>query len=219
MPDLPSRDDWERKLARLLGRFFGQRLNDLIEQLGDPPNLNNVSQAWYDSLDEVEVPLVDVLEAIYLDSAKMLLDTQRIGTDWGLVNARAVEWARQYGFGLVKDINTTTRRDLQSIIPGFFEESGRTIGDLKAALSGTFGPVRAEMIAITETTRAASEGQVWLEDELRKDGIATYRVWQTNKDEQVCPICSPRDGKRITDGNLPPAHPRCRCWWNLEVEK
>jgi len=219
MPDLPGRNDWERKLARLLGRYFQGRLADLIEQLGDPPNLNNVSQEWYDSLDEVQVPLVDVLEAIYLDSAKMLLDTQRIGTDWGLVNARAVEWARQYGFGLVKDINTTTRSNLQSIIPGFFEESGRTIGDLKQSLSGTFGPVRAEMIAITETTRAASEGQLWLEDELRKDGIATYRVWQTNRDETVCPICAPRHGKRIEDGQLPPAHPRCRCWWNLEVEK
>lgn len=219
MPDLPNRDDWERKLARLMGRFFQGRLSALIEALGDPPNLNNVSQAWWDSLEDIEIELVDVLEAIYLDSAKMLLDTQRIGTNWALVNANAVRWAKQYGYDLVKGINATTRNNLQEIIPGFFEESGRTIGDLRRTLSGTFGPVRAEMIAITETTRAASQGQLWLEDELRREGIATYRVWQTNRDEMVCPICAPLHNKRIEDGRLPPAHPRCRCWWNLEVEK
>lgn len=39
-------------------------------------------------------------------------------------------------------------------------------------------------------------------------------TWHTAADEAVCPICEPLDGVTIdlkTD-ELPPLHPRCRCW-------
>jgi len=217
MPDLPSRDDWERKLARLLGRFFGERLNDLIGQLGDPPNLNNVSREWYDSLDEVQVPLQDVLQTVYLESAEGQLNSQPIGVDWGLVNERAVQWAKEYSFELVKDINETTRRTLQKVIPTAFEGEV-TLGDLQNSLSGTFGPVRATLIAQTEITRAASQGTAGFKQELRKEGVQVDEIHHTNNDDRVCVICGPRDGQVIeNDSQRPPLHPGCRCWSTLEA--
>lgn len=37
--------------------------------------------------------------------------------------------------------------------------------------------------------------------------------WLTARDERVCPICAPRDGKRYTldTQERPPIHPQCRC--------
>jgi len=79
-----------------------------------------------------------------------------------------------------------------------------------------FGAERAEIIAITETTRAAVEGERGVIAELEQHGIRMYPVWMTRNDELVCPICAPRNGKPIqpgneTNGEYPPAHPRCRC--------
>jgi hypothetical protein len=79
------------------------------------------------------------------------------------------------------------------------------------------------MIAITEVTRAAAEGERATVREIAKEGIKMVEVWQTKNDEIVCTICGPRHGKKVGDGwsrnDGPPAHPRCRCWINHEFEK
>jgi len=80
-------------------------------------------------------------------------------------------------------------------------------------------PIRAEMIAVTEVTRAASEGEQAVARELARQGIIMTPFWNTNRDELVCPICEPRNNQEITDGMFPPAHPRCRCWVNYELPK
>jgi SPP1 gp7 family putative phage head morphogenesis protein len=90
------------------------------------------------------------------------------------------------------------------------------MGDLRGRLGRIYSPVRAEMIAVTEVTRAAAEGERATVREIEKEGIRMVEVWQTNNDSLVCPICGPRHGKKVGDGwsknDGPPAHPRCRCW-------
>jgi hypothetical protein len=83
----------------------------------------------------------------------------------------------------------------------------------------TFGPVRAEMISVTEITRAASQGEQQVAKELADAGINMIPIWQTNEDEIVCEICMPRNEQEITDNFYPPAHPRCRCWVNYKLPK
>lgn len=150
-----------------------------------------------------------------------------IGADWALVNEAASAWASQYSYDLVQGITAHTREALQHAVSGFFEEA-LSRDELVGRISGLFGPVRAEMIAVTEVTRAASEGQQGLVTEVAGQGIEMVAAWSTRNDELVCPICGPLHG-RDADGyeagrvpywihpvsgeryGKPPAHPRCRC--------
>ncbi len=125
-------------------------------------------------------------------------------------------------------------------------------------LADIFNKTRAEIIAITEITAANSVAEIelidWINEWLTRgsglpdgplsqppadDGtiepqppgsqIAAY--WQTEKDEKVCPICSPLHNQLEQPGVIgnwtelfplgPPAHPRCRCFivWILDAEK
>jgi hypothetical protein len=117
---------------------------------------------------------------------------------------------------MLQDLFNTRYEHLNEIIPRFYEEQWN-LGQLRSDLERYYSPVRAEMIAVTETTRAAVEGERALVDALQKEsGIAMVPIWQTSNDERVCPICGPKHGKPITDGQYPPAHPRCRCWVTYE---
>lgn len=221
MADVPNREEMERELARVLGKLLRAQMGRLLELMGDPPRVENVPQSFWD---ETGVDFSDTLrpflERLYLAQAGRMMEQTTIGVDWSLVNRRAATWARQYTFDLVSGINDTSRATLQKVVTEYFED-GLTIGQLEELILPSFGPVRAEMISITEVTRASVQGEVALVDELRAQGIEMTEVWQTNADELVCEICEPNNGKRKGDGwnEEPPAHPRCRCWINLELPK
>jgi hypothetical protein len=187
--------------------------------MGDPPNLNNVPQSFWDDigleLGQVVLPFED---RVYLEAAQRLMSESPVGVDWSLVNEAASNWSRNYGSQLIKDISATSQRATQEAVANYYEQ-GWTIGDLRKKLGSIYGPVRAEMIAVTEVTRAAAEGERGMVAELRNQGIEMVPVWQTNNDELVCPICGPKHNKPIEDNEYPPAHPRCRCWVNHELPK
>lgn len=233
--DIPNRDELEAQLARSLGKLQKAQLTRLLEYLGDPPRVENVpAEFWEEIGKELMEVLRPFLAEIYLSQAEGLLHASpAIGVDWALVNEAASDWARRYTYDLVRGITEHTRGALQRAVGSFFDE-GLTRGELEAQLSGLFGPVRAEMIAVTEVTRAAAEGQQGLVTEVGGQGIAMISAWSTRNDELVCPICGPLHG-RDADGydagrtpywvhpvsgqryGNPPAHPRCRCGaaWRL----
>lgn len=220
--DLARRDEYEQDLARALGRTLRQQFNKFMAALGDSPSLDKLTPALYEDLRaELQATIRPRLEKIYIEHAEALtnefpqqLKARGIGIDWGLVNERAAEWASQYSFDLVTGVTSTTRKTLQRQIADFFRDS-RKLSDLRATLTKLFGPVRAEMIAQTEVTRAASAAEMMYEHELNKLGLNTTQVWVTNNDEivQRCPICWPRHNTQRGEGwdEPPPGHPRCRC--------
>ena len=219
MADIPNRDELERQLGRKLGKLNRIQLGRLIEYLGDPPKIENVPSTFWDEAGrELAQVLSPFLEDVYVQSSLELMNSQPIGVDWAVVNQNAVNWARDYTFPLVQGINDHSRTALQSTVGAYYER-GQTTGELVNRLSGIFGPTRAEMIAVTEITRAASEGERAMVRELNKQGVQMVPIWQTNNDSLVCPICGPRHGQEITDGIYPPSHPRCRCWVNHEYPK
>ena len=221
MADIPNRDELERKIARQLGKLQRGWLGRLLELLGDPPTLVGIPETFWDEIgQELERVLAPFLESIFLDQALELMSGQPVGVDWALINRAAIEWARTYTFELVRGVTAVTQQALQRAVAAYFER-GQTIGDLERALSSLFSPVRAEMIAITEITRAASQGELALADELNKMGITMITTWSTNRDELVCPLCAPLNGKARGDGwnDPPPRHPRCRCWLNHKLPK
>lgn len=228
MPDIPNRPELEAELAKRFSRLSIAQRKELLTLLGDPPNYANVPLAFWDKMtNELRGALVPFLAELFMESAERLVDTLPIGVDWNLINTRASSWAARYGGELIKGITETTRRAVNEAIAAFFETGGMTRADLEARLMRIFGPKRAEMIAITEVTRAAAEGEIQIGSELAKAGILMQAVWNTRNDELVCPICGPLNQQKATEysgdrkpywgGLTPPAHPRCRCFIGWEL--
>lgn len=217
MAQVPDRDALEGKLARLLGRLSRAQMGRLLEELGDPPAVENVSPLFWDETGkELANAIRPFLEDVYLESARRLMNSQSVGVEWGGVNETAADWASSHSYDLIRKLEDTSRKRVQGAISRYYRDE-QTIGELERSLTPTFGPVRAEMIAVTEVTRASVEGERGMVQELAKEGIEMRPFWETNNDELVCPICEPRNGKEITDGFYPPAHPRCRCTVGHEI--
>jgi len=216
MAELSNRMDWEGIVGKEAAKLLRAQMGQLLELLGDPPNLNNLPPSFWDDWGrEAQAAMSRHFRDIYVASAEQILNAQPIGVDWGLVNQQAITWAEGYSFELVSGINETSRRAVAEAVSAFFEE-GQTLADLRASLSQTFGPVRASMIGTTEVTRSAVQGERAFVEELRREGVMFERRWITSQDERVCPICSPLHEQldtewagRFPDG--PPAHVRCRC--------
>ena len=139
-----------------------------------------------------------------------------LGVDWDLVNHDVSRWAREYTYSLVSRITDSSQRYLQRSVSNWIE-TGAPLKDLVEGLTPMFGPVRADMIASTETTRAYQEGNV---NAWGKTGFINQFRYQTAEDERVCPICGPLDGKLfyLSDkAHSPPLHPRCRCFSHPEI--
>ena len=135
-----------------------------------------------------------------------------VAFDREMVNQMANEYAETYTYELVKGINQTSREFLQDAIPKWMQ-SGEHLDVLvdQIAQSGMFGEVRAQMIAMTETTRVYHQGKVasWKSSEM----VERFR-FMTAEDELVCPICSANNGQTfgLDDmENAPPLHVNCRC--------
>lgn len=118
------------------------------------------------------------------------LDGLSMAVNWGLANHAAKEWARNYTFSLVHDINITTKRVASEFLSEWVQ-SGNPYQSLVDDLTHLFGEDRATLIASTEATRAYGEGS-----------FTTY--------EQAGFEKRPSEDKR------PPGHPRCRCWVGVE---
>jgi len=236
MPDYANRAEREARLARALSRMGKRELDALFQIMGDPPRIENVtSEYWGELFTQWTSVLTPELESIFVESAiNMLADTQLggIGVDWDLVNDGASRWARQYGSQLVRGIDERTRAGVNRAIGDFYEQ-GLNMQQLREKLNRWYGPVRAEMFATTEVTRAASQGELEIVKELQGEGVVMTAFWLTSNGELVCPICRPLNGRAADGGTpdrptwthpdtgavyeAPPAHPRCRCGLRHEL--
>lgn len=132
-----------------------------------------------------------------------------IGLAWDIVNDQAIGWANTQTSLVVSQITKTS-------MSGFLTEfepwvnSGEPLDVLIEKLGQYYDPVRAEMIAVTETTRAFSMSSIntWKQFE-----IVTGFDSLTAEDDLVCPICSEEQARNphALDGDMPPWHVRCRC--------
>ncbi len=175
-----------------------------------------------------EATLLTILqpELTIIATEVALRDMATIGVefDTAMVNLEAIHWARDYSYELVKGLTETTRGVVSYATERWLGTPGMTEGQLEALLVPAFGPVRAEMIAITEVTRAYAEATNLHQGLLKEAGIDMERVWNTSSDERVCPICGPLNGQpeavwRKLFPKGPPAHTRCRCFVTLRLRK
>lgn len=214
----------QKAIAPILARYQAQ-IADAIEAGG-------LTEALLDEMGgELRAALTPELALIIGRRVSDTTSTFGITFDAALVNAEAIAWAQAYSYKLVSGLTDTTRKLLQQAVSTFLGTPGMTRGQLESLIEPAFGAVRAEMIAVTEVTRAYSEATAQQQEWLGSMGIRMRRVWLTLNDELVCPICpicGPFHGRAENErgvwednsGNVydgPPAHPNCRCAAELEL--
>lgn len=215
-----TRDEAEGRLRDRLAALLARYLRITAEAIEEGQPLD------YDAFTLALLTIVELeLTAIATEEALRAAVTVGVQFDPAVINTMAAKWAREYSYNLVRDITETTRAAVAQAIEKFISTPGMTRAELVKLLEPTFGPVRAEMIAVTEVTRAYSEATTEYQRLLSEEyGITMVRVWKTRNDELVCPICGPLNEKDEGDWPAdqksgPPAHPRCRCGMGLKYVK
>jgi hypothetical protein len=212
-PDRAAEEALRRKLAAL----FAEQQTEVAQAITEDDEI------------EWEKIAAAVLAVVVLALAKQATQQTmqyaaglNIPLDIAKVNVAAWEWARGYGFELVKGINATTQQLVGQVIAQYAVTPSMTIADVASALDTTFGATRAQTIAITETTRANAQANRIAQEMLRTAGVRSVLIWKTAQDERVCDICEPLDGKPEGDWDGmdgPPAHVRCRCETEIQVQR
>lgn len=204
----PPFDKDADKIVKIIARILSEEAKDIVN-MSDEEMMRKLALA-----------LEPHLQSQAIDSALANMTTLASYADIESIADIASQWASQYTYSLVRGITERTRNAIRNVLQRAIAE-GWSNKEIEEKLSPYFGSTRARTIAITETTRAYSKGVEIAKAVLEKDGVETVMVWQTARDERVCPICGPRDGKRYGDGwrDMPPAHPNCRCWVTLELAK
>jgi len=201
-------------------RLIKVRLNKQYEQvvklLGNPPDPGNLTEEFWSTEAGMMLSVVrPEIEALALQAGEQVI-AAGVGVAWDLVAEQAAEWAANHAGTMIAGVTETTRKQVGKVVERYFRTPGQTTGDLARSLETWFSTARAEAIAVTEVTTAAAEGTRAAAQVAEAAGYTMDPVWHTNRDEVVCAICGPNDGKRKSEGwtvaDIPPAHPRCRCF-------
>lgn len=150
---------------------------------------------------------------------------------WDLKNPRAVAWFKESGGSLqyIKDIQTTTKDELQTIIGNAIAE-GKSYTKLEKEIRDRFDEysvklpgkdiTRAHLIAVTEVGRSYEEGNAQFAQGLKDEGIIMEKRWMNSGDGRVSDGCLentaadwiPIDDSFPSDDQQPPRFPGCRCY-------
>jgi len=213
-PSRAGEDVLERIILKILSDYWG--LSVAAIRRGGVPPLTALGAALEQAL---EVSLTEMATDYAIEAAVAV----GVDFDVALINVAAAEWAEGYSYELVGGLVDTTRKVVSKATRLFVETPGMTIGELRDLLKPAFGPARAQMIAVTETTRAYSAATNIYQRMLAAQGLDMVRVWNTAADERVCPICGPLEGQpeSVWAGRFPagpPCHTNCRCWTTLTLQ-
>lgn len=241
--DDQKRSELERYHADKIEQAFGKLLRLIVPPGADESNLT--PDLAVERYKQNEALLRDALVAMLLDGAHLGGQTGGTqinaalgvkaeivaanGVDWDLINEAVQRWVLGTtggGFGayntdggyvdsITLALMQTSERQIRQEI-GEWVANALTRKQLIERLTATvFSMQRAEMIAVTEITRAYAEGN---RIAFRESGVVSQIEMQTANDERVCPVCGPLQGKRfdLEKGEptlgFPPFHVRCRCW-------
>jgi hypothetical protein len=220
-PGRREKEQAEERFTLLMRRHFRRQWARVREQLGEQyPDRKSLKAVDIPDDDDLE-DLIRALTEMLRGGVALFGSRAKPAIDYTLTNKEAAQAAREYAYELVRGINDTTRDALRDAVNSFVETPGMTLGDLEDQVSVHFGEGRAERIAITEVTRAYATGQQMAGEALRAEfpDVRVVKVWFTNADDIVCPVCAPLDGKEVgidesfeSGIDNPPAHPNCRCW-------
>ena len=154
--------------------------------------------------------------------ARLFADEMRIEVGVAVnVDALLADWAEEATRRQVEELLYPYTRDyIARAVAAWRRMPGADRAELVAMIEPVVGALRAETVAITAATEAATAGVRAYRDGLRTEHNLEYvMIWETANDERVCPICGALHSKREDEWggrSGPPAHPRCRCGVRLE---
>lgn len=202
----------ERLLFERLTAAFRQLQRDTLQAIEQGELL---TQERWDAL--VTQALMAALRDAALEAAQAQAALIGVLADEGRLSAALTQWAMHHTQYLVDDLMWTTTRELvEQVVAQWRATPNADRAVLIEMLAPVFGQRRAETVAITAATEAATAGARTYRDMLQREyGLEYELVWYTAADERVCPICGALHQKRERDWGSysagPPAHPRCRC--------
>lgn len=175
----------------------------------------NLTEFWKSEKRE----LLAVLFPLLAESASAGISGVPLLFNRELANEQAAVWAAQYTDDLLDTLGTSQQRVVGSVLEDWIKQPGADLGQLAQALQANFSVDRADLIAVTEVTRAYANGNKIAYSEA---GVTHWR-WRTNRDALTCPVCGPLNNQVFAIGAVignfrgvpftePPAHPECRCW-------
>lgn len=179
---------------------------------------------WEEEMRRLAILLLPRLTDLALEGMRSGTEKVGIGFNYAIYSILSEQWAKEYTDELLKQVRTSNEKIVGEVLAKWIATPGRTIGDLRAALSPHFGVRRADVIAVTEATRALASGELMA---FQRAGVEEIR-WGTNRDELVCPYCGAVHGQVRKIGEpfgyftwrkghvpepvfTPPYHPNCRC--------
>lgn len=211
-----DRLDAEKRLAASVEKALQRIFKRLIAKLRTEARQKQITDIpddelfWGVAADDFNkaVPLTDLTAVLGQGVAQA--GRLGLGVDFVLANQGVLDYAQRYQDSWWGGLAATTRDDLRFAITDHIQ-SGEAMPDLISRLEPTFGRARAELIASTEVTRLFAEGN---RQGYAAAGIETVE-WRTVRDALVDDDCDALDEKRWPLGEedeVPPLHPRCRCW-------
>jgi hypothetical protein len=209
-------------------------MREFRQLLGDPPNIDNVPEAFYEKMQrEVDAETYAILLLIFDDSALLHgwsgPDQAMASYGWAKQRADAFSqsWAEstrtklEKGFerleGPIAQREETTEeaRESNRTIPA--ERKPVTQKEVDELIDSTWSPKTIERWAVDETTTAQhAGGEAGIEATV---GLNENDIWRCDwRHDNVCEECSPLDEKprsvwsaKFPDGP-PSPHFFCRCW-------
>lgn len=141
-------------------------------------------------------------------------ETLEVGLGFDVENTYVQQVLGELGRLIRADIPETTVREIRALL-GQQAAEGWSADDLAVRIRALkeMSPVRAKLIAVTETARGYSMGS---RAAYKESGVVDEMEWLVF---EPCEVCQKNHGKRVglnggtfpTGHELPPAHPGCRC--------
>ena len=174
----------------------------LAALLANRPEGDVMTEAELSSLQsQLSSDLVAPIDGIIDDTIKQLIDDYQLTATAEEIKAKLDFSAADKASELAQQITDHTREAL----------AGQELTD--DVLESIMGDIRANVIAVTETTAINCAVVVAAATALGSPDLdPTTLVWRTSEDDAVCEECEPKDGQPIADVDIPPEHPNCRCW-------
>lgn len=221
----------EIRTKRMLVKYFenqSKRVSKLIDWSIYEPKKASISDfitaRWEDEKIILRILLSEALKEAIVAGGKSTEEETKIDIGWGVNYNPAITFLEKYTIKLSGQITDTTVSRIKKSLSSSIEQ-GLNIKEASKKISDIIDdPVRAKMIAQTESVRAYSEGRLAVAEEIG----AEYKQWSATLER--CELCGHLDGQIVkikdsfSDLNgkevlAPPRHPRCRCLVRIKFKK